>query len=118
MLAFATVVIALGVVLIALLAVPVVLVIDAERVDTMSTRWQLRWLAGAIHVRLSGRSGNRTASPSDVPVPSVRAGGRGRRARMALAVLRSPGLVPRVARLAAALRRQVTLAEFRLCTEF
>ena len=37
---------------------------------------------------------------------------------MGLAVLRSPGLAPRVVQLAWDLRRQITVGEFELCTEF
>ena len=59
MLAVVTAIAVLFALVVALLAVPVVLVIDAERVDTLEARWRVRWLFGLVDVPSS-----RVARPS------------------------------------------------------
>ena len=48
---------------VALLAVPVVLALDAERDDTLKARWRVRWLFGVVDIRSS--RARRTASSSE-----------------------------------------------------
>jgi len=111
---------ALLAVVVALLAVPVVLVIDAERADTLRLRWRVRWLFGLVDIR-SARRAHTLPSPdrSDATKPKrTTTGQRWRRTRMGIAVLRTRGLVQRVARLAWRLRRQITLKEFHVRTAF
>lgn len=119
MFAVATALAVVGLLLVALLTVPVVLVIDAERSNSLKTSGRLRWLFGLVEVRLSGRRQGHDAvrrAESARPAPKRRPSGR--RARMGLAVLRSPGLVRRVVQLARDLRRQIKVGEFTLHTEF
>ena len=44
MLAAAVTIAVFGALVVALLAVPVMLVIDAERVEALKARWHIRWL--------------------------------------------------------------------------
>lgn len=98
---------------VALLAVPVVLVIDAERGDTLEARWRLRWLFGLVDVRSSrGRPPVSASEPSHagrIPRKSVHKRRRG--ARMGIAALRTRGLLQRVGRLVFALRQRVKFEE-------
>ena len=105
---------------VALLAVPVMLVIDAERVETLKTRWQIRWLFGLVDLRLPrDRPSPRPSGPSDVSSPArVTPRSRKGKARMAIAVLRTRGLLRQVRRLSSALVRHVRLEELRLKTAF
>jgi hypothetical protein len=111
---------ALLTVAVALLAIPVMLVIDAERADTLRLRWRVRWLFGLVDIRSQRRA--HTLPPSDRSDASrsrqTTADKRWRRTRMGIAVLRTRGLVRRVARLAWRLRRQITLKEFHVRTAF
>ena len=67
MFAIAATIAVFGALFVALLAVPLMLVIDAERVETLKTTWQIRWLFGLVDLRL----------PRDPPVATpVRAIGR------------------------------------------
>jgi hypothetical protein len=101
----------------ALLAVPVMLVIDAERVEALKAGWHIRWLFGLVDIRL----------PRDRPSPPERSDSTGspkpdrnrrRKARIALAVLGTRGLIHRVMRTSLDVLRHVTLEEFRLQTAF
>ena len=105
---------------VALLAVPVMLVIDAERVETLKTRWQIRWLFGLVDLRLPrDRPSPPRSAPSDVSRPArISPGRRKRKARMAIAAVRTRGLLRQVKRLASALVRHVTLEELRLKAAF
>ncbi len=103
-----------------LLAVPVMLAIDAERVEALKASWHIRWLFGLVDIRLPReRSSPPAPERSDVAGrPSKSAGNRRRKARIALAVLRTRGLARRVTRVSSDLFRRVTLEEFRLQTAF
>ncbi|HEX5217368.1 MAG TPA: hypothetical protein VFV98_18030 [Vicinamibacterales bacterium] len=107
-------------VVLALLAVPVVLVIDAERADRLRMTWRLRWLFGLVDIRSPRRvrtlpSSDRSAATRSRPSTT---GKRWRKTRMGLAVLRTRGLIRQVARLAWRVRRQITLKEFHVRTSF
>jgi hypothetical protein len=104
----------------ALLAVPVMLVIDAERVEALKARWRIRWLFGLVDVRLPRERASPPApEPADITArPAKSAGNSRRKARMALAALRTRGLVSRVARATSDVFRHVRLDEFRLETAF
>ena len=116
MLALAATLAALLAALMAMLAVPVVLVIDARRVDALEARWRVRWLFGLVDIR-SSRARSKPAEPPHPDAPkraptSRKQRGRGR--RIAVAVLRTRGLLHQVGRLLAAALRQVTLERFHL----
>jgi hypothetical protein len=103
--------------MVAMLAVPLVLFIEAERTDKLKVRWRLFWLFGLVKPGSPNRSApsppERTdARPADTPKKR-----RGRR-RMAVAVLRTRGLFEKVVQLALALLRRVTLEGFQLDTMF
>jgi hypothetical protein len=102
--------------LVAMLAVPLVLFIEAERTDTLTVRWRLFWLFGLVKPRSRNRSAPSPAVDAGRPAdtPKKRTG----RGRMAVAVLRTRGLFGRVVRLARALLRRVTLERLQLDTMF
>jgi hypothetical protein len=105
---------------VALLAVPVVLAFEAEGGDTVKARWRVRWLFGVVDIR-STRSRRRPPSSDrgDVAKPaSTPARARWNRVQMAMAVLRSRGLLRRVQQLASLLFRRVRLQAFDLHTVF
>ena len=120
MLAVATTIAVLLALVVALLAVPVVLIVDAERVDRLEARWRVRWLFSLVDVRWSrGRPPAVTSEPSDAARPArTSPKRRWRRVRMGIAALRTRGLIGRVGRLALALLRQAKLEEFRVRTAF
>lgn len=120
MFAVAVTIAAFGALIAALLAVPVMLVIDAERVEALKARWHIRWLFGLVDVRGPRDRPSRPATErSDSTSPPSKAGrSKRRKARIVIAVLRTRGLLRRVVRLALALFRHVTLKEFRLQTAF
>ena len=100
----------------ALLAVPVVLGVEAERVDALKVSWRVRALFGLVDV---GPSRDRPAHRPDTEAPRpARARTGRRRARMAMAALRTRGLLRRATRTGASLRRKVTIHEFHLRTAF
>jgi hypothetical protein len=104
----------------ALLAVPVVLGVEAERGDALKVSWRVRALFGLVDVGPSRDRPARGASrrpDSEARRPARARTGR-RRARMAMAALRTRGLLQRAARTGASLRRQVTIDEFHLRTAF
>jgi hypothetical protein len=120
MLAVATTLAVLAALLLALLAVPVVLIVDAERGDRFEARWRVRWLFSLVDVRWSrGRPSPAAAEPAAAarPAQSSRAR-RKRRVRMWIAALRTRGVPRRVGRLALALLRHAKLEEFRVRTAF
>ena len=103
--------------MVAMLAVPLVLFIEAERTDKLRVRWRLFWLFGLVKPRSRNRSAppapeRAGARPAD---PPKKWRGRGRRI---VAVLRTRGLFERVVRLALALLRRVTLERLQLDTMF
>ena len=103
--------------MVAMLAVPLVLFIEAERTDKLTFRWRLFWLFGLVTARSRNRSApsalERAARAADTPKKR-----RGRGRRIAVAVLRTRGLIERVVRLALALLRQVTLERLQLDAMF
>jgi hypothetical protein len=105
---------------VALLAVPVVLVFEAERGDTLKARWRVRWLFGVVDIRSS--RARRTPPSSDrreaAKPQSSPARRRRKRLRMAIAVMRTRGLLRRVQQLASLLFRRVKLQGFDLHTVF
>jgi hypothetical protein len=120
MLAVATTIAVLLALVVTLLAVPVVLIVDAERGGTVNARWRVRWLFSLVDVRSPrGRPSPAAPEPADAARPARKSpAGRKRRARMALAALRTRGLPGRVGRLALALLRRAKLEEFRVRTAF
>lgn len=105
---------------VALLAVPVVLVLDAERVETLEARWRVRWLFGLVDVQSSRCGRKRSPSERSETATSRHKSPKERRstARMGIAVLRTRGLLRRVGRLVVTLFRQVRFEEFRVHTAF
>ena len=104
--------------MVAMLAVPLVLFIEAERTDKLKFRWRLFWLFGLVKPRSRNRS-----APSAPERAAARPAGtpkkrRGRGRRIAVAVLRTRGLIERVVRLALALLRRVTLERLQLDAMF
>jgi hypothetical protein len=104
----------------ALLAVPVVVMVDAERGDRLEARWRVRWLFSLVDVRWSRRRPLPAApEPSDATKPVRKSPARRWRGlRMGMAAVRTRGLPGRVGRLAWALLRQAKLDEFRVRTAF
>ena len=101
-----------------MLAVPLVLFIEAERTDTLKVRWRavlaLRPGQPRSRNRSAGPAPDRAgARPADTP-KKRRARGR----RMAVAVLRTRGLLERIVRLALALLRRVKLERLQLDAMF
>ena len=104
--------------IVAMLAVPLVLFIEAERTDTLKVRWRLFWLFGLVERRSRNgfappAPGRADARPADTPKKRKR-----RWRRIAVVVLRTRGLLARVVRLALALLRRVTLERLQLDTVF
>jgi len=120
MLATATTIAVLLALVVALLAVPVVLIVDAERGDRFEARWRVRWLFSLVDVRSSrGRSSAAAPEPSDAAKPVRKSPARRWRGlRMGIAALRTRGVPRRVGRLALALLRQAKLEEFHVRTAF
>jgi hypothetical protein len=97
--------------IVGLLAVPVVLVIDAERGETVNAQWHASWLFGLV--RFHARSSRQTTSKlapggRQTRAPGSRKGGR----RVGIAVWRTRGLVRRVVQLAITMCRRVTIERF------
>jgi hypothetical protein len=114
MLALVAAVAALIALVVAMLAVPLVLFIDAERTGTLKVRWRVFWLFGLVRPR----SRNRSAPPVPDRADARRAGtpkkSRARKGRVAVAVLRTRGLLQGVVRLALALLRRVKVERIQL----
>jgi hypothetical protein len=120
--------------LVALLAVPLVLTIDAERDDGLRARWRLRWLFGAVEIRgpkdQPARSANvpaeepaeaPAADSTQAPTPPAaaqRAPRRRRHARIGLAAVRTRGLLQRAARLVIGLLRRVKIRHVHVQASF
>jgi hypothetical protein len=104
----------------ALLAVPVVLGVEAERVDALKVSWRVRALFGLVDVGpLRDRPARDSSHRPDTGAPRPAGARTGpRRARMAMAALRTRGLLRRAARTGASLWRHVTIHEFHLRTAF
>ena len=104
--------------IVAMLAVPLVLFIEAERTDTLKVRWRLFWLFGLVRPRSRKRSTPSAPERADARPAHPPKNRKGRGRRMAVAVLRTRGLFERVVQLALALLRQVTLERLQLETMF
>ena len=93
------------------LAVPLLLAVDAERAETLEARWRVRWLFGLVDVGASQRRpipvGPKRPSTAKPPHRASRARRRG--SRIGLAVLGTRGLLRRILRLAVTLLRQMRL---------
>jgi hypothetical protein len=108
---------ALVALLLGLLAVPVVLVIDAERTDTLEARWRVTWLFGLLSVTPKRTQRERTARGT--PARRARSSHGGRRAgRGALAALSTDGLASRVMKLVGALAHHVRFERLRVDAAF
>jgi hypothetical protein len=105
---------------VALLAVPVVLIVDAECGDRLQARWQVRWLFSLVDVRSTrGRPSPAAPEPPDAAKPVRKSPARRWRGlRMGIAALRTRGLPGRVGRLALALFRRAKLEELHVRTAF
>ena len=108
---------ALMTLIVALLAVPVVLWVEAERTDRLEARWRLLWLFGLLDIQSSGGpSAPRRADATRRAHKLTKERGRGW--RMGVAALRARGLFDRVVRFVVALIRRVKLETFHLHTVF
>lgn len=111
---FAITITALLALIVGVLAVPLVIMVDAEFVDRWRVRWRVRWLFGLVDVRL-GREPRESPASTTVRRQTRRVGKqRGRRLRIGLAVLTARGFIRRVADLISSLLRQVRLERFHL----
>ena len=118
MLALVAAVAALIALIVVMLAVPLVMFIEAERTGTLKVRWRLFWLFGVVRPRSRNRSAppapdRADAEPADMPKKR-----RARRRRMVVAVLRTRDLLQRVVRLALALLRRMKVERIQLDTLF
>lgn len=105
--------------IVGLLAIPISIEVEIERTDRTRTRWQLRGLFGLVRARSdrTGAAARERQAPERPARPRHRRGAA-RRGRAALAALRARGFLPRAARLARDLRRQVHLPRFFLRARF
>lgn len=115
--------------IVAVLAVPLVLFIEAERTGTLKVRWRVFWLFGLVRPRSRRRStpplpdragawpaGNHSAgTPRPVGTAKKR---RARRRRVAVSVLRTRGFLQGVVRLGLALLRQMKVERIQVDTMF
>ena len=120
MLAITATAAALTVLLVALMAVPVALVVEAEREDALKVRWRMRWLHGLVDVGTSPRQPAPPTSERSEPAKPARTSEtrRWRRARMGIAVLRTRGLVRRAQRTAFTLFRRIRVRELQARAAF
>ena len=118
MLALVAVLATLIALIVAMLAVPLVLFIEAERTAKLKVRWRLFWLFGLVKPRSRNRSAPSSPDRADATHAATPKKRRARRRRMAFAVLRTRGLLERVVRLALALLRRVQVERLQLDTLF
>ena len=118
MLALVAVLATLIALIVAMLAVPLVLFIEAERTAKLKVRWRLFWLFGLVKPRSRNRSAPSPPDRADATHAATPKKRRARRRRMAFAVLRTRGLFERVVRLALALLRRVQVERLQLDTLF
>jgi hypothetical protein len=114
MLAVAATIAALLALIIGVLAVPLVVVVDAQRVERLNVQWRVRWLFGLVNVRSTKRL---PASPAPTGANRKRraqpsAKDRGRGSYVGLAVLTTRGFVRRAVQLAATLLQRVKIEHF------
>ena len=118
MLATAATAAAVVVLLIIVMAVPLALVIEAERADALTARWRVRWLFGLVDVASRRPGPARAARDSSArPAPRSPKDGR-RRTRMGIALLRTRGLTRRARRTALALFRRIRVRELQVRAAF
>jgi hypothetical protein len=104
----------------ALLAVPVRLLVRVERAERLRALLRVRWLFGLVDVQSGWPRPPRPPKPPKPAKPETAPAKKPkalRRARRALAVARTPGLMPRALRLLNDLRRQVRIEAFDLHAE-
>src|SRR5688572_24608897 len=113
MLAVGMVIGAVVALIVALLAVPVVLTLDAQRVETFEANWRVRWLFGLVDARATRQRRKRSppARPEALASGKKSAAERRRGGRMGIAVVRTRGLLRRTARLVVTLFRQIRFEE-------
>ena len=106
--------------IVALLAVPVMLTLDAQRVETFEANWRVRWLFGLVDARSTRQRRKRSlpARPEALASGKISAGERRRGGRMGIAVVRTCGSLRRTARLVVTLFRQVRFEEICVHTMF
>ena len=104
--------------IVAMLAVPLVLFIEAERTDKLRVRWRLFWLFGLVAPRSRNRSAPSPPERADARPADTAKKRKARGGRMAIAVLRTRGLFGRVVQFALALLRRVTLERLQLDAMF
>jgi hypothetical protein len=102
----------------ALLAVPVRLVVRVERAERLHALWRVRWLFGLVDVQSGWPRPPRPPTPPTPEQPRKAKPKPLRKARRALAVVRTPGLGRRALRLLNDLRRQIKVEAFDLQAEF
>ena len=102
----------------ALLAVPLVLVIEAERSGSLKVRWRLFWLFGLVTPRSRSRSAPPASDRADARPADTPKKRRLNRRRMVVAVLRTRGFLQRAVRLALALFRRIKVERLQLDTLF
>ena len=113
-------------VVVALLAIPVSLVVDIERSARLRSRLRVHWLFGLVDVDLAGQRPRRasTVRSSSEEGQPPRAGSRPARPRLAegpaiaLALVRTDGLVGRILRLFRDVLSQVSFQAVYLRVEF
>lgn len=131
---------------IALLAAPITVTLDVERVEAFAARWRLRWAYGLVRVGSRDSSsrptntvltGQRASTPpaiqaepeqtaednddaarADRPKRQLRKKAHGAGGRVVLAVMCTPGFLGRVGRLTRALIGRVRIEQFRLRAAF
>ena len=118
MLALVAAVAALIALIVAMLAVPLVLLIEAERTGTLKVRWRVFWLFGLVRPRSRNRSAPPVPDRADARLAGTPKKRRARRRRVAVAVLRTRGLLQEVVRLALALLRRMKVERIQVDTLF
>ena len=106
--------------IVALLAVPFVLTLDAQRLETFEANWRVRWLFGLVDARSTRHRRKRSppARPGAMAPGEKSAGDRRRGGGMGIAVVRTRGLLRRTGRLVMTLFRQVRFEEICVHTMF
>ena len=118
MLALVAAVAALIALIVAMLAVPLVLFIEAERTGTLKVRWRVFWLFGLVRPRSRNRSAAPLPDRADARLAGTPKKRRASRRRVAVAVLRTRGLLQRIVRLTLALFRRIKIERIQVDTVF
>lgn len=103
------VVVVVCVLLVGLLAVPVVVAVDArfENAAVQEARWRVRWIVGLVDVEWPRPRSERTSNPTPAATRPVKGDRPKWGGRAAVAALRTGGLLQRARRLVVTLTRQV-----------